>query len=119
MLDSSWHLGQSFVIQARAGLKPNMTVAELFAAGPMRLRVTCDPDHGTRLQALVPSALEIVSEPDHGATDADHYQADLFGSDPDLFDRFLQEEAVRVEQEAATIEHLKVERTRSAGGREG
>ena len=114
MLKTSWHQGRSLVIQAKPDADPDMTVGELFRTGPVRLQVTTDEDLCAVLEVLLPEVLEATSEQSVADCHSEQRQADLFADELDKFDRFLQEETVRVKLEASTIEDLRAERAGAA-----
>jgi len=90
-----------------------LTLAELFHQGPIWVRLSIDEAGAPWLLVEAPDALTIASDEGSRPAEIDgRYLGHRCQAGPQCFDRFLEEETLRVRLEADTIELLKEARCR-------
>jgi hypothetical protein len=92
-----------------------MKVKDLFADGPIGLRVVACADGSLEVEVTAPHSLMLLDQPVPGTSSHDpRVQPDLF-RDTDDFDEFLEQEAARLALESETVTRLKTDRKQGTG----
>ena len=107
MLKTSHFYANRLVLRPSVELDPTMTVAQMFADGPVRLEIVQTEDGEAQVSVAAPGTITVQAEKQGPALNVHEGQGDLFDSMTDNFDHFLEQERVRIDLESATVDELR------------
>ena len=114
MLKTTRHCGNALILVPSGSCPLDMRVSELFAEGPVSLRIVPCPDGSLEVEVTAPHTLMVLDQPTPGTSSRDPaVQGDLFDRDEADFDEFLEQEAARLAMESETVSKIKTNRKQS------
>jgi hypothetical protein len=111
MLKTSHFYANRLVLRPAMELDPATTVAQLFADGPVRLEIVQTEDGEAQVSVAAPGTITVQVERNSPSLNAHEGQGDLFEPMMRNFDLFLEQERVRIDLEAATVDELRESRS--------
>ena len=116
MLKTMRHCGNALLLVPSGACPSDMKVEELFAEGPIGLRVIQCADGSLEVEVTAPHSLMLLDQPASGTSSHDPaVQPDLFRTAEVDFDDFLQEEAARLALESETVTKIASDRKQGTG----